>query len=219
LRLQCELKWNNCEACGLSKTRSQVVIGSGDPKAKLMLVGEAPGESEDVNGVPFWGKAGELLTDMLVGIGVTRDEVFLDNVVACRPFVKDEEAGTERNRTPNSEEIGACLPRLLEAIYELDPILIIALGDTAFKALTKNASTITKARGGMFEAKFLLPGKITEVSYSVKATFHPSYLQRNRGEKNKPGSIWEHTYRDVMQAVEMVDIARNRYYGVRVPTR
>ncbi len=216
LRLACEAAWKNCEACDLHRERTNVVLGYGNPKARLMFVGEGPGAIEDEEGKPFVGPTGELLVNILDTMGLGRADIFIDNVVACRPTVKtgDDEV---KDRPPTRVEISACLDRLLEAIYEVDPIMIVALGNTAFHALTGSSLLIGKARGGIFETR--IPGWETDVVYPVMATFHPSFLKRNSKDKNKPDSVWGQAFRDISAAVNMVDIAANRYYGVEIPKR
>lgn len=216
LRLACEAAWKECTACGLHKERTNIVLGYGNPKARLMFVGEGPGGTEDRTGRPFEGAAGDVLIDTLETLGLTRADVFIDNVVACRPTVKISEDEV-KDRPPTKIEIAACIDRLLEAIYILDPILIVALGTTAFHALTGSSLQISKARGGIYEAR--IPGWETDVLYPVLATYHPSFLNRNRAVKNKPDSVWGDTFRDIKTAVMMTDIAANRYYGVSIPKR
>lgn len=215
LRLECEAAWKTCTACGLHKQRTNVVLGYGDPRARLMFVGEGPGATEDETGKPFVGPAGDVLIDTLAAMKLTRTDVFIDNIVACRPTVKN---GDEvKDRAPNKKEIAACIDRILEAIYIVDPVLIVALGTTAFHALTGSSLQISKARGGIYEAR--VPGWECDVIYPVLATYHPSFLNRNKAVKNKPDSVWGDMISDIELAVRMTDIAANRYHGVKIPKR
>jgi DNA polymerase len=127
-----------CEKCALARTRTQVVFGSGSPTAELMFVGEAPGFHEDKQGVPFVGAAGKLLAKLLEGIGLTRDDVFIANVLMCRP---------PGNRDPQPEEIEACEPHLWHKIELIRPTLICTLGNFATKLLSGRPDGITRVHG------------------------------------------------------------------------
>ncbi len=128
----------NCTKCALAQGRTQVVFGSGSPTADLMFVGEAPGFHEDKNGVPFVGAAGQLLSKLLDGIGLTRDEVYIANVLKCRP---------PGNRDPQPEEIEACEPHLWRQIELIRPKLICTLGNFATKLLSGKPTGITQVHG------------------------------------------------------------------------
>jgi len=208
-QLPCEKEWLDCTRCDLHKTRTRVVIGYGSRRAKLMFIGEGPGGLEDEEGRPFVGPAGELFDDYLRHLKLSRDNIMLNNIVACRAFIQEDD-GSRRDRPPKKPEILACKDRLLEAIYTVDPVLIVAMGSVAFKALTGETTSITKARGGIYEMK--VPGwEAEEITYNVLATFHPSYLKRNPQERRKNGSIWEQFLDDLSLAVQMVEIADERY--------
>jgi uracil-DNA glycosylase len=127
-----------CERCALAQTRTQVVFGAGSPTADLMFVGEAPGFHEDKQGVPFVGAAGQLLSKLLAGIGLTRDEVYIANVLKCRP---------PGNRDPLPEEIEACEPHLFRQIELIQPKLVCTLGNFATKLLSGRPSGITQVHG------------------------------------------------------------------------
>ena len=127
-----------CERCPLSETRNRVVFGAGNADADLMFVGEAPGAEEDWQGLPFVGRAGSFLTELIEGIGMTRDEVFINNVILCRP---------PGNRDPQPEEIDSCRPWLEQRISLIQPRVICTLGNFATKLLTANPTGITKVRG------------------------------------------------------------------------
>jgi uracil-DNA glycosylase len=127
-----------CERCPLAKTRNRVVFGAGNADADLMFVGEAPGAEEDRQGLPFVGRAGALLTEMLDGIGMAREDVFIANVLMCRP---------PGNRDPQPLEIESCHPYLLEKVALIEPRVICTLGNFATKLLTGNRAGITRVRG------------------------------------------------------------------------
>lgn len=159
-----------CTKCALSACRKRTVPGEGNPGCELLFVGEGPGAEEDVQGRPFVGPAGELLTRMIVAMGLTRDEVFIANVVKCRP---------PGNRTPQPEEVAACMPYLQRQIAVLRPKLICTLGNTPLRALMGDDSLgITRMRGRQLDY----------AGIPLIPTFHPSYLLRNP-EAKKP--CWE----------------------------
>jgi uracil-DNA glycosylase family 4 len=159
----------DCRRCQLSAGRKHIVFGQGDPKAKLVLVGEAPGYEEDVQGIPFVGEAGQLLTKMLKAINLSREEVYICNIIKCRP---------PKNRNPEPEEIAACIPFLQRQIEAISPRLICTLGAFAAQALLQSTQSISKLRGEFYRYKDipLLP------------TYHPAYLLRNAGRKRQ---AWE----------------------------
>jgi DNA polymerase len=127
-----------CERCPLSETRNRVVFGAGNSDADLMFVGEAPGAEEDRQGLPFVGRAGAFLTELLEGIGLKRDDVFIANVLKCRP---------PGNRDPQPEEIDSCRPYLERQVELIEPRVICTLGNFSTKLLTANPTGITKVRG------------------------------------------------------------------------
>jgi len=154
----------DCKRCKLCGGRTQIVFGSGNPKAELMFVGEGPGADEDKQGVPFVGKAGQLLTKMIEAMKFTRDDVYICNVVKCRP---------PENRNPEPDEIQACEPFLKAQVASVRPKVIVALGKFAAQTLLKDQTAITRLRGQWreYEGIALMP------------TFHPAYLLRIPAEK------------------------------------
>ena len=152
-----------CARCPLAETRTQVVFGVGNPNADLMFVGEGPGAEEDKQGIPFVGRAGQLLTRLIEGIGMTRDDVYIANVVKCRP---------PGNRDPQPEEIEACRPYLEGQLGFLQPRVVVTLGNFATKLLLETKEGITKLRGREFpyrDGAVLIP------------TFHPAAVLRGGG--------------------------------------
>jgi DNA polymerase len=159
-----------CTRCKLHTLgRRQVVFGVGNPDADLMFVGEAPGADEDVQGEPFVGKAGQLLTKIIEAIGLTRDQVYIANVIKCRP---------PGNRNPEPDEVAQCEPFLFRQIDAIRPKVIVALGKFAAQCLLRSETPITRLRGREFNyrAAVLIP------------TFHPAYLLRNPSSKRE---VWE----------------------------
>jgi uracil-DNA glycosylase family 4 len=174
-----------CTKCAhLAEFRHSVVFGVGSPNAELMFVGEAPGADEDLRGEPFVGKAGELLTRIIETMGFARSEVYIANVLKCRP---DMPKGSSGNRPPTPEEMQTCLPYLRAQIEIIQPKVMVALGGVAMKGLFGTSEPMKSLRGRWHSF-----GDIP-----VMATFHPSYLLRNQAlsEKRK---VWE----DMLQVLE-----------------
>ena len=172
----------DCRRCKLAGGRTQIVFGVGSPTADVMFVGEGPGEEEDRRGEPFVGRAGQLLTDIITkGMGLTRDQVYIANVVKCRP---------PGNRNPEPDEIAACSPFLRRQIATIRPKVIVALGKFAAQMLAGVETPITRMRGRWheFEGTKLMP------------TFHPSYLLRNPAAKRE---VWE----DIQAVMREVGLA------------
>lgn len=159
----------DCRRCPLREGARQVVFGEGDPHARLMLVGEGPGATEDELGRPFVGKAGELLDRILAAAGFRRDEVYITNVVMCRP---------PGNRVPTEREMAACLPYLHAKIGLIRPRILVCLGSTAARALIDPQARITQVRGRWFERE----------GVAVTATYHPAALLRDVTKKRP---AWE----------------------------
>ena len=173
-----ESQVKGCTQCGLSQTRTQTVFGQGSADARLMFVGEAPGFEEDKQGLAFVGRAGQLLTRMVEAMGLTRDEIYICNVLKCRP---------PGNRNPSSEEIIACSPFLHEQIAVVRPAVLVALGAPAAKTLLDTNEAIGKLRG-RFHDYFLTDENEETLSIPLMPTYHPAYLLRSPGEKRK---AWE----------------------------
>ncbi|NDE84943.1 MAG: uracil-DNA glycosylase [Verrucomicrobia bacterium] len=183
-------KTDVCKICAhLAKSRTQVVFGVGDPEAKLMFVGEAPGAEEDKQGEPFVGLAGKLLTKMITAMELTREQVYIANVLKCRP---DMPANTSGNRKPTRTEMDTCLPYLRAQVAIIAPTVIVALGSTAVEGLFgPQKTTISRLRGTWME----LDG------VPVRPTFHPSYLLHNQDLALKR-LVWT----DLMAAMEKLSL-------------
>ena len=167
-----------CTLCPhLVKSRTQVVFGVGNPEAELMFVGEAPGEDEDLQGEPFVGKAGQLLTKIISAMGFTREDVYIGNVLKCRP---DMPPGDSGNRKPKPAEMATCLPYLRQQIDIIQPRALVALGATAMEGLLGATEPMAKLRGRWHDFHGI----------PLMATYHPAYLLRNQSltEKRK---VWE----------------------------
>ena len=158
-----------CTRCRLHKQRNKIVFGQGNPHAELVFVGEGPGHDEDVQGLAFVGRAGKLLTQMIEAMGLTREQVYICNVVKCRP---------PENRKPEDDEVATCSPYLFRQLDVIAPKAIVCLGLTAAQALLKTKDSISRFRGEWFDYR----------GTKLLATYHPAYLLRN---PNAKGEVWK----------------------------
>ncbi len=160
----------DCTRCKLHTLgRKNIVFGVGNPDADLMFVGEAPGADEDVQGIPFVGRAGQLLTKIIESIGLSRDEVYIANVIKCRP---------PQNRNPEPDEVETCEPFLFRQIDAIQPKVIVALGKFAAQTLLRSPDPISRLRGRTYSYR----------GATLMPTFHPAYLLRNPSSKRE---VWE----------------------------
>jgi uracil-DNA glycosylase len=158
-----------CTRCKLHKQRHSIVFGSGNPSAKLVFVGEGPGADEDAQGLPFVGRAGKLLTQMIEAMGLKREDVYICNVVKCRP---------PENRQPEKDEVSTCLPYLTRQIDTIRPQVIVCLGATAAQALLNTTQSISRFRGEWLDFR----------NSRLMVTYHPAYLLRNPAAKPE---VWK----------------------------
>jgi DNA polymerase len=157
----------DCTRCKLhTQGRTQIVFGVGNPNADLMFVGEAPGADEDIQGIPFVGRAGQLLTKMIEAMGFKRDDVYIANVLKCRP---------PGNRNPEPDEIATCEPFLFQQLASIEPQVVIALGAFAARTLLKTDAPISRLRGRVFDYR----------GAKLIPTFHPSFLLRSPANKRE----------------------------------
>lgn len=169
-----------CKLCSeLARTRNKVVFGAGNIQAKLVFVGEAPGADEDKQGLPFVGRAGQLLTKIIEAMGMSREQVFICNVLKCRP---------PNNRPPAPNEVVNCRPFLKQQIELIQPKVIVALGNHACQALLGTDKGISQLRGNFQEYEGI----------PVMCTYHPAYLLRSPGEKRK---VWE----DMKKVIQLLE--------------
>jgi uracil-DNA glycosylase family 4 len=166
LALQAET--HDCNACRLAGTRTNVVFGVGNPAADLMFVGEAPGRDEDLQGEPFVGRAGQLLTDIIKAMKLTRDDVYIANVVKCRP---------PENRNPEPDELDQCRPFLHRQVELIQPRVIVTLGRFGLQSLTETQYSISAVRGQWLDYRGI----------RLMPTYHPAYLLRNPAAKK---DVW-----------------------------
>ena len=204
-------EWKDCTKCPLHEARNNVVFGSGHPDADIMVIGEGPGEGEDKKGWPFIGDSGKLLQSMVSGVGLDWDDLYVTNVVACRP---------PQNRDPTAAEKEACSPRLHDIIYIVDPLVIVTVGKYALNALVSGRSRgIETEQGNLFSSpspSFRITGErngaeipgvvfpmkksdgVHRLEYDVIPIFHPSYILRTdsydkRTEKFAAGGVFYQT--------------------------
>lgn len=174
-----------CQRCSLAKTRKNIVFGDGNAAAKIVFVGEAPGADEDAQGLPFVGRAGQLLTNIIKAMGLARKDVYICNILKCRP---------PGNRNPLPDEIRLCEPFLKQQLQRISPQIICALGSFAAKTLLKTEIPITVLRGRFhtYEGIKLMP------------TYHPAYLLRNPSAKKQ---VWE----DVQLIMKEIELSERSY--------
>ncbi|MEI6206367.1 MAG: uracil-DNA glycosylase [Desulfuromonadales bacterium] len=173
----------DCQRCKLGATRKNLVFGVGNPKARLVFVGEGPGADEDEKGEPFVGKAGGVLDRLIMAMGLTREDVYICNVVKCRP---------PGNRDPEQDEVAACSPFLLRQIHSIHPEVIVALGRPASHTLLGSKELISRLRGKFrdFHGIPLMP------------TYHPSYLLRTGGNSDSFWDVWG----DMTQVLQLLKL-------------
>ena len=158
----------DCTRCRLHRHRTNIVFGVGNPKAELVFVGEGPGHDEDVQGIPFVGRAGQLLTQIVEAMGLRREDVYICNVIKCRP---------PENRLPEKDEIATCSPFLLRQLAVIKPKVIVCLGNVAAQTVLGTHQSISRYRGQWFEFR----------GSRLMATYHPAYLLRNPAAK---ADVW-----------------------------
>jgi DNA polymerase len=183
----------SCGLCPLGPTRTRLVFGEGNPAARLVFVGEAPGEDEDRTGRPFVGRAGQKLTEMIVAMGLSRSDVYICNMCKCRP---------PGNRTPNPQEIAACWPYLVRQLQIIRPEVIVTLGNPATQSLLKTTIGITKIRGQWQSLPAIAPGL---EGTPVMPTLHPSYVLRQYTMEIRK-AVWS----DLQKVMEKLGLPQKR---------
>lgn len=180
-----------CTKCRLCETRTNTVFGEGDPEADLVFIGEAPGGDEDASGRPFVGRAGKLLTKMIEAMGLTREQVFICNVIKCRP---------PGNRNPQPDEVAACWDYLMRQLRVLQPKVIVTLGNPATQGLLQTRTGITRLRGTWQRLGDLADG---HGGTAVMPTFHPSYVLRQYNHDTR-SKVWS----DLQQVMDLLGLER-----------
>lgn len=182
----------DCRLCRLHKGRTNLVFGTGNPRAELMFIGEGPGADEDAQGLPFVGRAGQLLNNMINAMGLKREDVYIANIVKCRP---------PQNRTPEKDECDTCIAFLMRQISAIQPKAIVALGATAAKNLLGINDTMANLRSRSYE---FTPIGYTGDPIQLFITFHPAYLLRDPRQKKE-------TWKDLQQVM--------RFLGLKLPEK
>lgn len=223
-------KWENCSRCGLCSERDKVVMGIGNPDADIMFIAEAPGSVENKEGEPLVGESGNLFTALMESVGINREDVFLDNIVACHP---------QNNRDPIKFEKDSCASRLHETIYIVDPLLIVTMGKVALNSLVGGKSwSIEKVHGELFSTPdpqirsstekngAEIPGRVFPIrgenkkpytlDYDVVPIFHPAFILRRDSYNSKkncfePGGVAHQTIADLASIAERVERIKSRY--------
>jgi uracil-DNA glycosylase len=182
----------DCTRCKLCRERTNIVFGVGDPQARIMFVGEGPGADEDAQGEPFVGRAGQLLNNMIQAMGIRREDVYIGNVVKCRP---------PKNRTPEPGECATCGPYLMRQILVVRPEIIVALGATAAKFLLSATDSMANLRGHIYDFR---PAGAANFATKLVVTYHPAYLLRDPRQKKE-------TWLDLQMVM--------KYLGMPLPQR
>ncbi len=188
LNLLDEKQVKACQKCGLAASRTNTVFGQGSANARLVFVGEAPGYHEDRQGLAFVGKAGELLTSMIQAMTLTREQVYICNVLKCRP---------PQNRDPAPDEIAACNPYLRRQLAIINPEVIVALGAPAVRTLLDTHDSIGRLRGQFHD--FYVEGPLSGPPVPLMPTYHPAYLLRSPSDKHK-------TWADLQQVMQLLGL-------------
>lgn len=188
-----EQEVRRCERCGLCGSRTNVVFGEGDPSADILFVGEAPGQEEDRQGRPFVGRAGELLTKMIEAMGLSREQVYIGNVLKCRP---------PNNRTPAADEVAACWGHLVDQLAIIRPKVIITMGNPATRTLLDTRAGITRLRGQWQSLPEIGEGL---GGTPVMPTFHPAYVLRQYTPDVR-GKVWS----DLRKVMEYLGLPGGR---------
>lgn len=182
----------DCQRCSLAATRKNLVFGVGNPQAALVFVGEAPGADEDRQGEPFVGEAGQILTRIIAAMGLTRQDVYICNVLKCRP---------PGNRNPHKDEIELCSPFLMGQLKAIKPKVIVALGTFAAQTLLGSKEPISRMRGKFHDFHGI----------PMMPTFHPSFLLRNKADKQRYWEVWE----DMVQVLQKLGLAVPEKQGAK----
>ena len=177
----------DCRLCRLHKGRTNIVFGTGNPHANLMFIGEGPGADEDAQGLPFVGRAGQLLNNMIAAMGLRREDVYIANIVKCRP---------PQNRVPEKDECDTCIPFLMRQVCAIQPKVIVALGATAAKNLLGINDTMAVLRSRSYE---FTPSGYAGDPIKLFVTFHPAYLLRDPRQKKE-------TWKDLQQVMQLLGL-------------
>jgi DNA polymerase len=204
-------EWSGCEQCPeLVQCRENVVMGYGNPDADIMFIGEAPGTDEDAAGMPFVGESGQLLSSMFQGLGVSREDFFITNTVACMPPPGPDSP----YRDPFKEEKQNCFDRLRLEIYLVNPMMLVLCGKIAMKALLGGRALSVEKEHGVYR-KVVIPGQKIDVEYDAVTVWHPAYVLRmdtpNKDGVYPPGGPADRVYQALKQTINIVSATRREY--------
>jgi DNA polymerase len=224
-------QWKDCKKCELGVQRNKkhtntsgevgnIVFGDGNVNADMVLIGIGPGEQEDAQGCPFVGESGQILDEYLDAVRMQRDELFIMNIVACRPFSNAIDFKTkkmkEENRDPTPHEREQCRPLWQEVLYIIDPLIVVALGKPAIAEVTgQRAVSMRDTQGTVITCH--IPGKVVPTIYPVVPMYHPAFLSRS-GDTYK-GGPWHQALVAWKRSVLFLDQLRNLYRGTPMPDR
>lgn len=224
-------QWTDCTKCELGKLRTEkhldtdgysgnIVFGDGNVEADMVIIGIGPGENEDQQGCPYVGESGNILNEYLDQVKMLRDELFVMNIVACRPFSKSIDFKTKRpkeeNRDPTPLEREKCRPLWQEALYIIDPLVVVVMGKPAVMEVTGQRSvSMRDVQGTVMSCQ--IPGKAVSPTYTVIPMYHPAFLSRS-GDTYR-GGPWHQALIAWKRAVYFLDQLRNLYYGTPMPDR
>lgn len=202
--------WLKCTRCELWRNRENVVLGAGNPHADIFFLGQNPGFAEDASGRPWSGKGGLVFRSFLARFGWSLETIFSDNAIACAPYVKEEGKQRYKINKPSTAMLAACRERVHEAIYAVDPLVVVALGEVAYRTLT--GSTAKTSIGALRQevTNFRIPGVVKYVTYPLIVTYNPAALINTSGNPvntdgtellggshKKRGSIWDKFFQDL----------------------
>lgn len=212
-------QWDDCQKCELAAKRSNIVFPAGNPSADLAIIGIGPGEQEDLQGAPFVGPSGDILTDYLVDARLVENDILILNLVGCRPYDVHTDATRGKiiseNRDPTKIELDACKELWQRALYICDPLLIMALGKPTARELTRKPVTMTTDVGKMRTCT--IPGLAGPITYPVIINYHPAFLARS-GDTYK-GGPWHRSAVVWRRAAVYLDRLRHAYYETPIPNR
>ena len=212
-------RWSDCEKCPLAKTRTNIVFPDGNPDADVAVIGIGPGETEDNEGAPFVGESGLIVNDYLKDVQLSRQELFIMNIVQCRPMSYGKNVFGKvvaENRDPTQPEKDACRELWEEALYIVDPLLVIAMGKPAVQEVTRKRSITMGEAAGKID-RCTIQGRVAPVTYPVMCMYHPAFLARSGNTYQ--GGPWHQALVAWQRAVHFLDQLRNAYRGTEMPKR
>lgn len=224
-------EWEDCEKCELGKQRAKkhldsegraghIVFGDGSVETDLVVIGIGPGENEDIQGSPFVGESGQVLDEYLGEVGIIREDIFVMNIVACRPFSQSIDFKTkqnkEENRDPTPPEREACRPLWQKLLYIIDPLVVVVMGrPTVLEVAGLRSVSMRDVQGTVMTGQ--IPGMVLPTTYTIIPMYHPAFLSRS-GDTYQ-GGPWHQALVSWKRTVYILDQLRNLYYGTPIPNR